>query len=62
MRFISDNVKTCVFQSEFNILFQRTYRFSGCYIGYIGLQAVIRHGNPKGLLCGQSCRSVFMLR
>ena len=31
MRFISDNVKIWVFQSEFNILFKRTYRFSGRY-------------------------------
>jgi hypothetical protein len=37
MRFISDNVKTCVFQSEFNTLFKRSYRFSGCYIGWNGL-------------------------
>ena len=37
MKFISDNVKTWVFQSEFNILFKRTYRFSGFYIDWNGL-------------------------
>ena len=31
MTFIFDYLKTWVFQSEFNILFKRTYRFSGRY-------------------------------
>ena len=30
-------------------------------VGYCGLQAVIRCGNPKGLLCGRSCNSISLI-
>ena len=49
MSLVSDNVKTRLFQGDFNILFRQTYHLSDCWIGRTALapKSGIRLGDAK---------------